>query len=204
MRKRRDTPFKRQIFLALLLAAMLPLVLCSTLLVGIFKAALQRADADADAAQAAKLSEQLDDDLDEVRRALTTLAGDAAVQLALTEPGSEGWARNAYAALYQTSAAADDLAALGVYDSGGALRFSTQDSAFETQLTPGWGVLQETAGGTVFARQSQQGGITGAYAVYAENRRIGYVVCSLPAAQLATLRCAALARSRQTTSRMPP
>lgn len=187
MRKRRDTPFKRQMFLALLLAAMLPLVLCSTLLVGIFKAALQRADADADAAQAAKLSEQLDDDLNEVRRALTTLAGDAAVQLALTESGSEGWARNAYAALYQTSAAADDLAALGVYDSGGALRFSTQDSAFETQLTPGWGVLQETAGGTVFARQSQQGGITGAYAVYAENRRIGYVVCSLPAAQLATL-----------------
>lgn len=189
MRKHRDTPFKRQIFLALLLAALLPLVLCSTLLVGIFKAALQRADADADAAQAAKLSEQLDAGLGEVRRALAALAGDAAVQLALTEPGSEGWVRNAYAALYRTSAAADDLAALGVYDSGGTLRFSTQDSAFEAQLTPGWGVLQEAAGagGAVFARQPQRGGITGACAVYAEGRRIGYVVCSLPAAQLAAL-----------------
>lgn len=187
--------FKNRILWALLLVALVPLLLCSTLLVGIFTTTLERTDATADEALAQELSLKLSESLAEVRGAMSALAEDSVVQLALTESNSEGWVRNAYYALYEMSAATHDFASFAVYDSEGLLCFSTQETAFAPQLAPDWGILKKvgTVGGTVFQRRQNssklrsEACLSGACAVYSEGRRIGYVVCSLPSDKLDTL-----------------
>lgn len=184
--------FRARLFAAFLAASLAPLLICSAMLVQIFRLRMT------DAAEAEALDHlagarhALDEGHRALSRAASALQGDRLVARALSGGGAED--TQVYARLFDATGAARDWARFNLYDAGGNWRYSTRNAP-GTALPTGWGALQraQDGGALVFTAcenpaDSAAPLLQGAAALAGpEGSRAGYLVVSLYQADLRRL-----------------
>lgn len=149
MKRRPSLSFRARLFGAFLLASLVPLLICSAMLLQVFR--LRMTDA-AEAEARAHLDSALHA-LDEAYggfvRAADALRGDPLVLSALADRG--GADTQVYARLFEATASARDCARFDLYDAQGNWRYSTRNAP-AAPLPTDWGPLHHARGreGLVF------------------------------------------------------
>lgn len=185
MKGRRAASFRLRLFGAFLAASLVPLLICSTMLLQIFRLRMT----DAAQAQAGEHLDSILHALDEgyggFARAVEAIEGDGLVLAALS--GGSGEDTQVYARLFDAAADVRDYARFDLYDREGVLRYSTRNAPADRRLPTGWGALYRAGEGTglVFAAcedvtDAAAPLLRGAAALTGpDGGRAGYVVVSL-------------------------
>lgn len=194
MKRINQLSFRYRIFAGNLLVAMVPLVLCSVLMLNIFTDTLQRQSVERGEQQAEELAGQLAAVMRDGDAALRELAADRLMQRALVDHTTDELTKDVYLALYQATNGVRSRAGFTLYDAGGQLQFTTQDAPQKARVPVSWGLLRKAAreGGTVYMADPQSSYaavssicLRAARQVTGENGvRIGYVECSITVQQL--------------------
>lgn len=163
----------------LLLAALLPLLLCDLLMMRVIVARSERALAEQGEASLAALHEELDLLLASLEDAADGLSDNTAVRSALRR-GGDG-SRLVYQVLYQNTEQLRQYARFEVYDSAGQCRYSTARVISIEALDPSWGVLYSAGQSRGLAcRAGEEQGLFAAQAVRTHTGEIlGYVVITV-------------------------
>ena len=185
MKKTPALSFRARLFAAFLLASLVPLLICSAMLLQIFR--LRMTDAAETEARAHLNSalHVLDEACGGFVRAADALRGDPLVLSALSGGGGED--TRVYARLFEATASARDCARFDLYDARGNWRYSTRNAPAVRTLPVDWGPLHHAreASGLVFTacEDPTDGGsplLQGAAALSAaDGTPAGYVVVSL-------------------------
>lgn len=194
MNQHKQLSFKYRIFGSSLLVALLPLLLCSILMLSIFTDTLERQSHETGEQQIQKLTDRFALILQGEEEALQRLCEDEFVQRSLLDHTTDELVKDVYLALYQATNGMSSGAAFALYDAGGQLKFTTQEGTPQAQLPVNWGLLYKAAqqSGTAYLAEPEQDAasqglpsLRAVRSVHAANgSRIGYVVCSLTAQQL--------------------
>ena len=135
--------FRRQLFAGFLLVSLIPLLICSAMLLQIFRLRLSDNEM-TQAEQALDESLQALDLLDEgIASAVRELQENQAVSQALFEEHAEDTLINSQ--LFRASGEAKNFARLDLYDISGNWRYSTQTEPDSRRLPTNWGILYEAA-----------------------------------------------------------
>lgn len=185
MKKAPVLSFRARLFAAFLLASLVPLLICSAMLLQIFR--LRMTDAAETEAQAHLNSalHVLDEAHSGFVRAADALRGDPLVVSALA--GRAGKDAQVYARLFDATASARDCARFDLYDAQGNWRYSTRNAPAVRALPVDWGPLHHAreGAGLVFTscEDPMDSGaplLQGAAALSAaDGTPAGYVVVSL-------------------------
>ena len=141
MKKSRS--FRRQLFSGFLLVSLIPLLICSAMLLQIFRLRMT-GDAETQAAQALETSLLALDSLDEgVRGAAATLQQNFSVSRALFDDQADDTVVNNL--LFHAAGDARSYARFDLYDISGRWRYSTQTAPDDRFLPTDWGILHEAA-----------------------------------------------------------
>ncbi|MDD3430286.1 MAG: hypothetical protein PHG02_09825, partial [Oscillospiraceae bacterium] len=103
MRQAKYNSFKYRIFGSNLMVALLPLLLCTLLMLNVFTNTLESQAKQAGEQQIQTLAEQLEATLQESNQALQSLAGNSLVQRALLDHTTDEFAKDVYLELYQAT-----------------------------------------------------------------------------------------------------
>lgn len=163
----------------LLLAALLPLLLCDLLMMRVIVARSERALDERTEVSLAALHEDMDWLLDSLAEVAEGLSDNTAVRSALRR-GGDG-SRLVYQVLYQNTEQLRQYARFEVYDSAGQCRYSTAKLVSVASLDPSWGVLYSAGQGRSLVYRAGDGqGLLAAQAVYTHSGEIlGYVVITV-------------------------
>ena len=168
--------FRNRLFVTLLLATLLPLLLCDVVMMRIIITRNERALAEQASAGLARLHEDMDWLLDELESAADCLAANTAVHSALRRGDEES--RLLYQVLYQNTGQMREYARFDIYDRFGQCRYSTDNVVAEEQLDPAWGVLYSAgkSRGLVYRSGAEQGLLAARAVRTYDGRVLGYVV----------------------------
>lgn len=171
--------FRHRIFLSVLLATLLPLLLCDVVMMRIIVARNERALDGQAAAELAGLHEDMDWLLDSLEEVSEGLVGNTAVRSALRR--GNGDSRLLYQVLYQNSEQMRDYARFDIYDSSGQCRYSTANVIAMEALDPAWGILYSAGKSRELVfRAGEAQGLLAAQAVRTHDGRVlGYVVITM-------------------------
>ena len=143
MKQLRFSSFRQRLNAAFLAVSLVPVLLCSALLLQIFRLRMtadqqQNAEQQLDGACHALFSMQ-----EGLQEAASTLGGSETVLGAL----SGGWENSAsvYSALYDATEDVRRFARIELYDADGTLRYATQTVLGAQTLPVSWGILKEAA-----------------------------------------------------------
>lgn len=136
--------FRARLFAAFLAVSLIPLLICSAMLLQIFR--LQLADnAETEALEyLSGLSQVMDEAYDAFARAASALRDDPLMARALA--GNSGESTQVNRALFNATGDCRAYARFDLYDSEGNWRYSTQSTPAQRQLPIHWGVLQAAQG----------------------------------------------------------
>ena len=175
--------FRNRLFAAFLAVSLIPLVICSAMLLQIFRLRLtDQAQAQAREGLQGAL-EALDTACQGFDRALEQLEGDSVVIRALEEGQEEDTL--VYACLFSATEGVRESARFDLYDGEGRWCYSTQSAPPQRQMSTHWGILQRAGDELVFSAtadpaDSTQPLLQGAAALSGPHgRRVGYLVVSL-------------------------
>ena len=177
--------FRVRLFGAFLAAALVPLLICSAMLLQIFRLRMTDA-AEAEAGEdLASVVRALDEGYDGFSPAVSALEEDELVLSALKGGGAED--TQVYARLFAATGTVREYAQIDLYDREGVWRYSTRNAPAQRSLPAGWGVLQraEDGGALAFAAcedvtDAAAPLLQGAKALTGrDGERAGYVVISL-------------------------
>ena len=168
--------FRNRLFVTLLLATLLPLLLCDVVMMRIIITRNERALAEQASAGLARLHEDMDWLLDELESAADSLAANTAVHSALRRGDNDS--RLLYQVLYQNTQQMREYARFDIYDRFGQCRYSTDNVLSEEQLDPAWGVLYSAgkSRGLVYRSGAEQGLLAARAVRTYDGRVLGYVV----------------------------
>ena len=168
--------FRNRLFVTLLLATLLPLLLCDVVMMRIIITRNERALAEQASAGLARLHEDMDWLLDELESAADCLAANTAVHSALRRGDNDS--RLLYQVLYQNTQQMREYARFDIYDRFGQCRYSTDNVLSEEQLDPAWGVLYSAgkSRGLVYRSGAEQGLLAARAVRTYDGRVLGYVV----------------------------
>ena len=168
--------FRNRLFVTLLLATLLPLLLCDVVMMRIIITRNERALAEQASAGLARLHEDMDWLLDELESAADCLAANTAVHSALRRGDNDS--RLLYQVLYQNTGQMREYARFDIYDRFGQCRYSTDNVVAEEQLDPAWGVLYSAgkSRGLVYRSGAEQGLLAARAVRTYDGRVLGYVV----------------------------
>ena len=168
--------FRNRLFVTLLLATLLPLLLCDVVMMRIIITRNERALAEQASAGLARLHEDMDWLLDELESAADCLAANTAVHSALRRGDNDS--RLLYQVLYQNTGQMREYARFDIYDRFGQCRYSTDNVVAEEQLDPAWGVLYSAgkSRGLVYRSGAEQGLLAARAVRTHDGRVLGYVV----------------------------
>lgn len=181
MSARPSRPFRRRLFLATLAASLAPLLLCSAMLVQIFRLRMS-ADAEKDALDDLnRVLQTLDSVSAAAGEAADALNGDPVITAALT--GGEAGRTQVYAKLFDAADRLRAFARLDLYDNAGIWRYSTH-SGSAAALATDWGVLcaARRAGALTFLPGEEGESVllrAAAPLRSGSGRAVGYLVVSL-------------------------
>lgn len=188
--KQRSISFRTQLFFGILLVSLLPLLLCSFVMVTVFSAAAQQQNWDTGNAMASAARTALTAALQEQKDALLGLAADGSL-------AAEDSPQAAYLALYRASNSTGGTADYSLYAADGTLRYTTRESGEAEALPAYWGLLRKAklAAEPVFAAQivsdltsRTAGCLKGAVVLRDDAGAVqGYLVCSMSLGQMETL-----------------
>lgn len=177
--------FRVRLFAAFLAAALVPLLICSAMLIQIFRLRMDAATAAEAQANLTGVLHALEEGYDGFSSAAAALREDPLVLNALC--GGDVADTQVYARLFAATGGIRDYARFDLYDGEGVCRYSTRTAPAAQQLSTRWGVLQkapDTGEIAFFAGEDVSGGssplLQGAAVVTDRNgQRAGYVVVSL-------------------------
>ena len=141
MSEKKSMRFQTRIFLTVICVALVPIILCFTLLLPVMVSTSTKRQSEAAQAQLDVLSGQLTDAFSGMERVLDALAQDAWIRSAIEESDT-AHPRELYAALVRQAADVPEMTQLMLIDSDGAclcaLRGQEENVVFDTD----WGVLR--------------------------------------------------------------
>lgn len=144
MKKLLNRSFRNRLFAAFLAVSLVPLLVCSAMLLQIFRLRMTN-DAGESAQEYLNYSLQaLDMAFDSCTRAAGNLQGDTVLASALTGGGVD---TQVYNVLFDATSQARSYARFDLYDLEGNWRCSTQQAPLQAQLPIDWGVLYAAAHG---------------------------------------------------------
>ena len=137
----RNRSFRGQLFRAFLAVSLIPLLICSALLLQIFRLRMTDAVREEMREDLEKAVRTMDGAFSAVEEAASRLRGDLLLAESLTE--AEGGGIRAYNALFEATAQARPYARFYLCDGEGTPRYATAPQ--ETRLSAGWGSLRAAA-----------------------------------------------------------
>ena len=178
----KNLSFRNKLLLAFLLIGVVPLLICTVLMLNIFRVTLAGNARDAAEAELDGAVGSFDSLLHGGTEVLDALSCDRLICSELAQPGAAA-SQSVYDALYSLSSELRGQADFALYSSDGALLFTTGTGSAD-ELNVHWGLLNSAAGsdGAVFAGSS--GSFQAAKAVSDSSGPIGYAVMSLNRDQL--------------------
>lgn len=178
----KNLSFRNKLLLAFLLIGVVPLLICTVLMLNIFRVTLAGNARDAAEAELDGAVGSFDSLLHGGTEVLDALSCDRLICSELAQPGAAA-SQSVYDALYSLSSELRGQADFALYSSDGALLFTTGTGSAD-ELNVHWGLLNSAAGsdGAVFAGSG--GSFQAAKAVSDSSGPIGYAVMSLNRAQL--------------------
>lgn len=142
---KKSSSFRRQLFAGFLIVSLVPLLICSAMLLQIFRFRMTD-NAGTQAAQALDDSLAALDLLDGgIREAVQSLRGAPVVSDALFKDGSAIEDTVVNSQLFHASGDVKSYARLDLYDISGNWRYSTQTAPASLSLPVNWGILHEAA-----------------------------------------------------------
>lgn len=178
-------PFRSRLLLGFLLVSIIPLLMCSIVMVRVFEHNLRRQTWDEGETQLSSIVGQLSVQFSAYERAAAAVADDPLVATLLTQP-DESRKDEVYLALYRATDSLRAGAQFQLYDSAGVLRYVTDSSPTLMSLRLDRGVLRQTAVtgemaySDVETSRSQRTLMRCAMAIPGNGREIaGYVALSL-------------------------
>lgn len=184
----KNASFRQKLLTSFLAIGILPLLICTLLMLNIFRLSLTRSAADAAETQLDAMSSELSGLLSDCETVMEKLCAEPAVAAALDR--SELDEQRVYSVLYRAAAPVLGGASLSVYGADGRQLYSTSSQPASGSLSPRWGLLAAAAdGGVVYRGASSKSSacIQAACAVRRGIVPLGYVVADVTAAQLTAL-----------------
>lgn len=178
----KNLSFRNKLLLTFLLIGVVPLLICTVLMLNIFRVTLAGNARDAAEAELDGAVGSFDSLLHGGAEVLDALSCDRLICSELTQPGAAA-SQSVYDALYSLSSELRGQADFALYSSDGVLLFTTGTGSAD-ELNVHWGLLNSAAGsdGAVFAGSG--GSFQAAKAVSDSSGPIGYAVMSLNRDQL--------------------
>ena len=178
----KDLSFRNKLLLAFLLIGVVPLLICTILMLNIFRVTLAGNARDAAEAELDGALRSLDTLLDGGVEVLGVLSENTLIRAELSEPGSSA-SQAVYDALYTLSSELRGLADFALYSSGGELLFTTGTGS-AASLGTHWGLLNAAAGADGAAFAGGDGTLLAGMAISGGGEPTGYAVMSLGRGQL--------------------
>ena len=144
MKKPLTASFQFRLFGAFLAAALVPLLICSAMLLQIFRLRMTVAAEEEARDHLNSALHALDEGYVNFSRAAEELQTDGLVLRALTDESAED--TQVYARLYAATASARGCAQFDLYDSGGNWRYSTRNGPSRAHMPTDWGPLHHARG----------------------------------------------------------
>ena len=157
-----ERSFRNRIFLTVLLAALVPLLLCDVLMTRVMIARSEHALGREAQQEMAQLEQRLDELLGQCTDAAVRLTDSTVTRSALRRGGDDS--RILYQLLYRDTVSLRDYADFEVYDEAGSCLYTTA-AAFPADRSADWGVLRAARQGTDTVLRAESGGLTGARTV---------------------------------------
>jgi two-component system sensor histidine kinase YesM len=186
VKKLLERSFRARLFAGFLAASLIPLALCSAMLLQIFRLRMTASAEAAAQEQAQTVLAAMDELFNGLDRAAQALQGSALLSVALTNGGGQD--TQVYDLLFSATGAWRTYARFDLYDADGTWRYSTQQPPADTHLSTDWGVLYAAAhGGGSLAftvcedvTDTSEPRLRGAVPLAGPTgRRVGYLVVSL-------------------------
>ena len=178
----KNASFRQKLLTSFLAIGILPLLICTLLMLNIFRLSLTRSAADAAETQLDAMSSELSGLLSDCETVMEKLCAEPAVAAALDR--SELDEQRVYSVLYRAAAPVLGGASLSVYGADGRQLYSTSSQPASGSLSPRWGLLAAAAdGGVVYRGASSKSSacIQAACAVRRGSVPLGYVVADVTA-----------------------
>jgi len=167
-------------FVTVLLATLLPLVLCGILMMQVQLLRSESGLRKQAEGQLAQLEQALEDTCSACGRMTGQLAESTVVRSALRRGGGDS--RTLYQVLFQTTVELRELAQFDIYDGTGACHYTTGSTLPAGRLDTDWGVLYAAgqAEGLVFRAGTEEAALRAAQAIRSYDQSIlGYVVVTM-------------------------
>ncbi|MDL2301278.1 sensor histidine kinase [Lachnospiraceae bacterium OttesenSCG-928-D06] len=140
--KLQNLPFKFRIFFGCLIVALIPLLFTSIFIVRIFEVSLERQSNASLKTQLEEIQIRLDQLFASCQDACLTLANDESVYRVMLDNTRIEVQKDLYLSLYQAVQETYSYASFSIYDAGGQLRFTTDNSGAQKTLPLHWGLLR--------------------------------------------------------------
>ena len=182
--------FRRQLNAAFLAVSLIPLLLCSVLLVQVFRLRITSDTQQAAQQQLSAAAAALENVHTRLEQTADALRQDPLVVQALFREEAED--SKVYAQLFQATESLRSFGAFHLYDISGCWRYSTQSAPENRALPTNWGILYRTASapGSVVYDAAQDGAVLLRAAALITDRYgapVGYLVMEQDSAQLSAL-----------------
>ena len=152
MKKPLTISFRGRLFGAFLLAALVPLLICSAMLLQIFRLRMTDVAADEAAEHLNNVLHALDTGYGGLSAAVDALTGDRVALAALSGQAVED--TEVYAHLFEATGSTREYARFDLYDSEGNWRYSTRNAPSRLSLPTNWGALYQSGAGQGLAFSS--------------------------------------------------
>ena len=184
MRTHMPNSFRSRLFVAFLAVSLVPLLLCSAMLLQIFRLRMTDAAQAEAAGYLTGAAHILDTTYEGLSKAAGQIRADRLIAQALDQPGAVD--TQVYNHLYSATQESRGYARFDLYDAQGAWRYSTHNAPDQKQLPTNWGVLQQAGRQTKLelvacqdVTQTAQPLLQGAVRLEDEGQTAGYLVVSL-------------------------
>ena len=146
MKRFLSASFRNRLFTALLAASLIPLLICSAVLLQIFRLQMTSREEHEAEVSLGEASQILTRTRDSLLDAAEAVASDGIISAALSESRRDDAA--VYNRFLELTGTLRYDASLELYDSGGVWLYSTRSGEHEDSLPTNWGILHAAAGGS--------------------------------------------------------
>lgn len=140
-----NLPFKYHILISLLFVALLPLLLCSFLMVRMYDMTLRRQANIESERQLTEIQSRIGILFQSCETACINLCEDGAASNVMIDNTTVDIQKDIYVSLYQAVQDVSTYVKFSLYDAGGKLKFSTDNNPSTTSLPTYWGLLRKAS-----------------------------------------------------------
>lgn len=181
--------YRKKLLVWILTASVIPLLICAILLVSVFFSLTEQTLYSQSKNSSEKISNEIQSTAEEYRNASLLLRDSETIQNAMLDRSIDNYITDLYIEVLLTSKDIKNYAGIGIYDSGGMLKFTTDDNV-QTMLPVYDGIIQKSRNlpYQFVSHISEDGSIQTATDIYATSgAKIGYIVGTISAQTLLSI-----------------